>query len=112
MAEHRDDNQDRYLRTLFAEPPIADDGFSRRVVRKIRRRLWVDRLAMPVAILIAAAVAARSFAGIAAVLPALGKALPVDVGVPSWVASLDLTTLALGVAGAIVFVFVLQLAED
>ena len=112
MAEHREDSQDRQLRALFAEAPIADDGFSRRVVRKIRRRLWVDRLAMPVAILIAATIAARSFAGIAGALPALGKVLPVDVGVPSWVASLDAMTLALGVAGAIAFILVMQLAED
>ena len=48
MAEKLKDAEDRLLESLFASEPIADDGFSRRVVTRIRRRIWVRRLALPV----------------------------------------------------------------
>lgn len=59
MAERLKDAEDRLLESIFRAEPIADDGFSRRVVRKIRRRIWVQRLALPVAILVGGAVAIK-----------------------------------------------------
>ena len=59
MAEKLKDAEDRLLESMFRSDPIADDGFSRRVVMRIRRRLWVQRLALPVAIVIGAAVAIK-----------------------------------------------------
>jgi hypothetical protein len=57
MAEKLKDAEDRLLESMFRSDPIEDGGFSRRVVMRIRRRLWVQRLALPVAIFIGAAVA-------------------------------------------------------
>jgi hypothetical protein len=57
MVEKIKDAEDRWLESVFQSEPVADDGFSRRVLRRIRRRLWVRRLAMPVAILVGGAVA-------------------------------------------------------
>jgi len=37
------------LQDMFRSAPIPDDGFSDRVVRRARRRLWVQRLLVPTA---------------------------------------------------------------
>jgi hypothetical protein len=59
MAEKLKDAEDRLLESMFRSEPIADDGFSRRVLTQIRRRLWVRRLALPVAIVIGGAFAIK-----------------------------------------------------
>ncbi|MDX1482033.1 MAG: hypothetical protein R3315_10170 [Woeseiaceae bacterium] len=79
MADRLKDAEDRALEALFAAPPIADDGFSKRVVARVRRRMWLRRLALPVAFAVGAAIAAEPAL---AVLAALGNAvslLPVEV---------------------------------
>jgi hypothetical protein len=57
MAEKLKDAEDRLLESMFAAAPIAEDGFSQRIVTHIRRRLWVRRLALPVAMLVGGLVA-------------------------------------------------------
>ena len=59
MAEKLKDAEDRMLESLLQSAPIADDGFSRRVITRIRRRLWVRRLALPVAMFIGGAIAIK-----------------------------------------------------
>jgi hypothetical protein len=59
MVEKLKDAEDKLLESMFAAEPIADDGFSRRVVTRIRRRLWVRRLALPVAMLVGGAIAIK-----------------------------------------------------
>lgn len=59
MAEKLKDAEDRLLESMFYSEPIADDGFSRRVVTRLRRRIWAQRLAIPVAILIGGAIAIK-----------------------------------------------------
>jgi len=56
MAEKIKDAEDRMLESLLQSTPIADDGFSRRVVTRIRRRLWLRRLTLPVAIFVGGAI--------------------------------------------------------
>ena len=57
MADIRKDADDRLFESLFRSTPIADDGFSDRVVTRIRRRLWLRRLALPVALVLGSAIA-------------------------------------------------------
>lgn len=59
MVERLKDAEDRMLESMFQSESIADDGFSRRVVSRIRRRLWIRRLALPVAMLLGGAVAIK-----------------------------------------------------
>jgi len=67
---------------------------------------------MPVAIVIAVVVAVQSFAGMADVLPALAKILPVNVELPQWAQAVDATTISLGFVGLVAFAFVVMLVED
>jgi hypothetical protein len=62
MADKLKDAEDELLESLFAAEPIADNGFSDRVVRRIRRRLWIERLSLP---------AAAAIGGIIAFKPAV-----------------------------------------
>lgn len=59
MVDKLRDAEDRMLETMFQSESIADDGFSRRVVARIRRQLWIRRLALPVAMLIGGAIAIK-----------------------------------------------------
>ncbi len=59
MVEKLKDAEDRLLESMFRSEPIADDGFSGRVVSRIRREIWVRRLALPVAMLIGGAFAVK-----------------------------------------------------
>lgn len=59
MAEHMRDRDDEMLSQLFASEPIADDGFSDAIVKRIRRRLWTERLVLPTAVVVGAALAFR-----------------------------------------------------
>jgi hypothetical protein len=53
------DAQDLKLEALFASSPIADDGFSARIEKRIRRRSLVRQFAMPVAVLLGGIVALK-----------------------------------------------------
>lgn len=59
MAEHMKDADDRLLESLFAAGPIADDGFSDALVRRIRRKLWTRRLCLMSAVTIGGAIALK-----------------------------------------------------
>jgi hypothetical protein len=59
MAEKLKDAEDRFLDSVFAPEVIADDGFTDRVVRTIRHRIWVQRLALPLAILLGGAISIK-----------------------------------------------------
>ena len=85
MADRMKDAEDRLLEAMFESTPIADDGFSARIVRRIRQRLWVRRLALPVALLVGGSIAVRpamqlldAAATLASILPGEWAAMPVD----------------------------------
>jgi hypothetical protein len=59
MAEKMKDAEDRLLESMFQSESVADNGFSDRVVGRIRRQIWVRRLALPVAMVAGAAIALK-----------------------------------------------------
>ena len=79
MAEKIRDAEDRMLEALFASEPIADDGFSQRVVGRIRRRLWIRRLAVPVAMLVGGALAIKPASQLVMAASKLLTVVPQDV---------------------------------
>ena len=73
MADKTSDALDRLLAAAFSAEPIADDGFSGRIVATLRRRIWVNRLALPVAVLVGAAFALKpALQLVNALVPLLG----------------------------------------
>ena len=96
MADRIKDAEDRLLETMFAAEPIADDGFSDRIVRRIRRRLWLRRLAMPIAVLLGAAIAAEPVFEFVQAVAGLSTLLPAEsINVPTgWIPQLQTIVLA------------------
>ena len=80
------------LESMFQSEPIADDGFSDRIVTRIRRRLWLRRLALPIAVLVGGVVAAKPATELALAAGKLLAVLPQDMlAVPmSWVPQMQL----------------------
>jgi hypothetical protein len=96
MADKIKDAQDRMLESMFQSEPIADDEFSRRIVARIRRRLWLRRLSMPVAIVLGLALSFQPAMGLLQGLAGLVEALPTQaISVPlGWVPDLQNLVLA------------------
>lgn len=79
MAERLKDREDLKLDAMFQSAPIADDGFSDRVISRIRRQIWVQRLSLPVAFVIGAAFAARPLMQLVETVSGLLKFIPQTV---------------------------------
>ena len=79
MAERIKDAEDRVLESMFDSTPIADDGFSTRIVRKIRRRVWLRRLALPLAAVIGGAIAVKPLAEVVTAAVRLSSLLPEEL---------------------------------
>lgn len=67
MVEKMQDAEDRLLESMFQSEPIVDDGFSRHVMGRIRRQIWVRRLALPIAMILGVAIAAKPAAQLVSV---------------------------------------------
>lgn len=83
MVERMKDNEDIKLESLFASTIIADNGFSDRLVKRVRRQMWIRRLALPVAFVVGGAIAIKPLAGLISALVSLVSAIPARVDVES-----------------------------
>ena len=79
MAERIKDAEDRLLESLFESAPLADDGFSAKVVKKVSRRLWIRRVTLPTAGAIGAAFAIKPLAGLVSALSSIASLVPQDL---------------------------------
>ena len=75
MAERIKDKEDRTLEALFRSDSVPDAGFSVRVMTRIRRRIWVRRLSLPIAITVGMAISAKPILQVASIVPALVNSL-------------------------------------
>jgi len=78
MADKIKDAEDRLLESMFRSEPIDDDGFSGRIVSRIRRRIWLRRLALPIAMLVGAAIAIKPMMQLVAAFALLSDFVPRD----------------------------------
>ena len=77
MAEKLQDAEDRLLTALLRPASIEDAGFSKRIVARIRRGIWLRRLALPSAMLLGGAIAGKSLLQLGSILVPLSDALPI-----------------------------------
>jgi len=99
---------DEALRALFFAPPIEDAGFSHRVVARLRRQLWVRRLAVPLAALLGLAIAFRPALQLIEALPQQFAALSAGLtdAAPSQYASWMVASLVITMATFATLIFV------
>ena len=76
MADRLKDEADKALESLLGATPVRDDGFSLRVMARVRRQMWVRRLSLPVAFLIGIAISAKPLIQLASALPNLLGSVP------------------------------------
>lgn len=69
------DKEDLQLEAMFRSDPLADDGFSAQVLKRVRRRIWVRRLSLPIAIAIGIAISAKPLLQITGVAAGLVESL-------------------------------------
>jgi len=116
MVDRMKDAEDRKLESLFASNPIADDGFSTRIEKRIRRQLWVRRLALPVALLIGGVIAVKPLANLLTALLRFISVLPDNVssnlGVVSTANLPQMSTFMLGGMLVLVAVMIMRMLED
>ncbi len=116
MADRMKDATDLKLESLFASDSVADDGFSARIEKRIRRQLWVSRLALPIAVIVGGAIALKPLVAILTVVFRFAAILPGDVS--SNLGSLSsgslpqLSTVIFGGMLALAFVMISRMLED
>lgn len=84
MVERMKDEADAKLEEMFGTGDVPDGGFSVRVMSSVRRRIWVRRLSLPIAISIGLAISARPLIQLVGILPGLlnsvfGQTINVEV---------------------------------
>ena len=116
MADRMKDAEDLKLESLFASDPIADGGFSTRIEKRIRRQLWVRRLALPVALIIGGSIAVKPLANLLTALFSFVSVLPDNVsgnlGVVSSINLPQMSTIMLGGMLVLVAAMVMRMLED
>ena len=106
MAERIKDEQDRMLESMFASEPIADNGFSARIVNKVRR------LTLPVASLIGALIAFKPLTQLVTLIAGLVQVIPQDVLDASSIVVPQLPMLVLGAMLLATCMIGLRMIED
>jgi len=76
MVDRLKDAADLKLEALFSSEPVRDDGFSAKVVTRVRRQIWVQRLSLPTAIVIGVILAAKPFFQLVEYIPKVLDLVP------------------------------------
>ena len=59
MVDRLKDKEELRLEAMFKSDPLPDLGFSKKVMRRVRRQMWIRRLTMPIALLIGGSIAIK-----------------------------------------------------
>ncbi len=105
MAEKLKDAEDRFLESMLELAPLADDGFSDQVVKRIRRKLWLRRITLPLAAAVGALMAFKPVAGLVTMAYQVLLGMPNDLVAT---ATSNLPSIQLIVTGAMILVAALM----
>ena len=116
MVERMKNQEDVRLESLFASEAIVDNGFSAKVLRKVRRQMWARRLALPVAFVIGAAVAFKPLMSLVTMLAGLFSVIPENLAAESALIPVDympgVSTIVMGMMAVMVVTMVSKMLED
>ncbi len=79
MVERQKDATDIRLEALFASEILSDDGFSVVIEKRVRRSMWIRRMALPVATIVGGAIAVKPLAGLVVSALNIVSKLPTNV---------------------------------
>lgn len=119
MAERTKDKEELRLEAMFRSDPLPDIDFSRKVMSRLRRQIWIRRLALPVAIFLGGLIAFKPATELLMTLFKVLNVLPasltnVSLDLPSIpVESLpQVSTYLIGGLMILVTLFFLRVLED
>jgi hypothetical protein len=112
MVDRLKDNEDKKLESLFRLEPVRDDGFSSRVVTRLKRRLWIRRLTLPVAFVLGAAVALKPLSQLVVTFSKLLLLLPVEISGFSLSTMPQASTVMLGGLFLVAMLMITKMLED
>jgi hypothetical protein len=112
MVERMKDATDKRLEVLFRSDAIADAGFSDRVVRRIRRRVWIRRWTMPIAVAVGGLIAVKPAVQLLSLWPALLALVPENIKSAPMEMLPQLSTVLTGVALAGAMVLFVRILEE
>lgn len=96
MAERIKDAEDRLLESMFESVPVADDGFSVKVLRQVTRRSWIRRVTLPTAAVIGGLLALKPLTGLASAIATIASFVPPELVNSTTTAIPQLQTIVLG----------------
>ncbi len=79
MVDRLKDKEDLKLESLFGSEPIRDDGFSSKVVSRVRRRIWIQRLSLPIAFIVGGVIAVKPLSQLVVAVSKLRAFIPQDI---------------------------------
>lgn len=116
MVDRLKDKEDLKLESLFRSERIADAGFSDRVVSRIRRQVWVRRLALPIAFVVGGAIAVKPLSQLVMTLYGVAASVPQKLGSQAEIASImqlpHASTVIMGVLLLGVVLLTTRMLED
>jgi hypothetical protein len=112
MAEKIKDAEDRLLESLFESPPLADDGFSTGIVRKINRQMWFRRLTLPLAAAIGGVIAFKPLAALVSTLTNFSSLIPEEFVSGAASSIPQFQTIVLGAILLVVGLVSMRMLED
>jgi hypothetical protein len=80
MVDRLKDKEDEFLEALFRSEAIADNGFSVNVMKRLNRRLWIRRLALPTAFVVGAAIAIKPLSQLVVAFSQFLTLIPANFG--------------------------------
>lgn len=112
MAERMKDSEDRLLESMFVSSPILDDGFSAVVLNKVKRQVWLRRVALPLAAIIGGSIAFKPLVGLVTLATTLSTLIPADTVHTMMTSMPQLQTVILGALLLGAGLFGLRIIED
>lgn len=91
------DVDDRKIEQLFRNETLADRGFSERIVRRLRFRVWIQRLIMPLALTVGGLIAFPSLLSVLRPLSGMVDALPANLAALSAIEGPQMTSALIAV---------------
>ncbi|NOX68056.1 MAG: hypothetical protein GXP15_02620 [Gammaproteobacteria bacterium] len=76
MADRLKDKQAPGLEAMFRSDPLPDLGFSKKVMARVRRQVWIRRLTMPAALIIGGSIAIKPASDIVIAMTQVFDTLP------------------------------------
>ena len=76
MVDRLKDKEELRLEAMFKSDPLPDLGFSKKVMTRVRRQMWIRRLTMPVALVIGGSIAVKPASELVITITKLFNVLP------------------------------------